>query len=1725
VYYNQDVRFPTGAGGAGVNMSFWTPDLPAGCFNVYAWWQSEVGNAPDAPYTINFKPGGYYWVPPIGGLITDMDLANATLGRITIDVDQTNGFFAGDWNHLGTFEFENGTTGNVTLTDDVVNPADVVAADAVRFVDASSFYNEGKAYVFDGTRTDLSYMYGETIGENPNDWYGSTVGSAGELRDQVVDLLNDAVIGAPGANRAYVWKEAAFPLLYVDLSEVDEDYPLPIEFTNGVSNVSNTFGILGADDGWDWEQGTYGTLNDAGAQAACGWVADPGAGNTPLDADPAIRVKIGGAGLSGQGTTEGNGGNNFESAAWGIEINIPDKFYQLLFTAGYKAYLSFEYAAIDPVGTGETEEEVMVYARFDTTYLGTDLGGDSRPEVKYYAQNFYNTEDTSFNYFENDVTALIIGGGQHYIDFGVAINSWSTGGEGVEAYFDNVMFEFRKPSKFDVILNGTDASDFGFVVAGAGDVNGDGNDRDVIVGAPGTTNGNAYVFYNPSSLPAGTILNVTDLDMDINLSGSAPGDLFGWSVACAGDINNDNFDDLLIGAPGFDGAAGTDSGAVYVYQANDTMPMDLTSSDASNLKEGETAMDMFGYSVTSYDDINADSYTDLFVSAPDFGASDTGKIYVIGRLAPKLTITYPTGAETISGSITVSASVIDTNNDIDPNGVSFYYSTDQVNWILIDTALTPTSGQTYEVTWDTTALYDGATYYIKANVTDLELNYAQDMTAAFTVDNMYPPTIQFVHPQMDQVVNGTVVINASALDSIQDVLGGGINNTKGMEFFYSADGVTWHLIGADTVPDGSSIYELNWDTSDLTDGEYWLRVNVTDLDDTSVEDIIKVYIDNPTIEPTLDLIYPDDTVTEAAGMLTINATAYDRDNDINASGVSFYYSGDGSTWIFIDNDPQPDSTLLYETAWDTTTVPDGMYSVKAMVTDNTSLSNTSISEEFLVHNSQLNRPQVTVIKPSLGEEVKLNAYLEAEAYDVDGNINSDGVNFYYSSDKINWIFIDNKAIPTTPGGNNFGAIWDTTIVDDGRYWLNASVTDMTNLTGWDISDEFFVHNTQLNPPIVDVIYPNGGEVLIGTETLSASIGDLEDNIDDNGVNFYYSQDKLTWTLIDNVNFSPESGPIFTLHTVLLDWDTTDVDDGEYWLRVTASDTHNLEGEDISDGPFYIHNNETNAPIIRVVYPNGGEVLKGTVTVQIFGFDMEDNINTDGVEIFYSPDQGNWTKVGSVPAVTDPVNHLYELEWNTTTVPDGVYWMRAYATDLTSMEGSDISDDSFIIHNNLDNPPTITIISPSPGSTAQGTVTVQVQVDDLEDNVEVIEFYYSKNNEDWELIGTSTSPTEVGGNIYTMSWNTNDLYDGEYFIRVVAKDNNSAPTEAFTGGFNVDNDRLKPEDDEPEDLMAKFWWIWLLIIIIIILLCMMLVIWSRQRKKDEAGPQLEDAPSPEEARAILHEIGAGAEAEPPAQITPIPAGAPRPKMRKVKAVPQTLVTGFEGDRASKVGDDIQLKLNEWRLEGFYVSRIEHLLETDSDSLFLEFAMFKANVVKLRELKLRFGALDTLGFENEDRSIREKINNPDLADIAEKEIIELEVKIEKQADLQKLETEAPDDEGLLPPEAGEDAGMLPDEEETEPEEEDLTALLPEEPVVDEDVEEPAPEAEEEAVDEELEAAEDEFDDELEAADEEFEEELGTDEKDEGETDDEGEDEETDLEEFLPDSVEDGEPETED
>jgi len=127
----------------------------------------------------------------------------------------------------------------------------------------------------------------------------------------------------------------------------------------------------------------------------------------------------------------------------------------------------------------------------------------------------------------------------------VIVGAWANDAGGADAGRAYVYFGGPAADATpDLALTGAAANDsFGYSVASAGDVNGDGF-ADLLVGAYGSDAGGAdagraYVYFGG---PA------ADATPDLTLTGAAANDVFGYSAASAGDVNGDGFDDIMVGA-------------------------------------------------------------------------------------------------------------------------------------------------------------------------------------------------------------------------------------------------------------------------------------------------------------------------------------------------------------------------------------------------------------------------------------------------------------------------------------------------------------------------------------------------------------------------------------------------------------------------------------------------------------------------------------------------------------------------------------------------------------------------------------------------------------------------------------------------------------------------------------------------------------------------------------------------------------------------------------------------------------------------------------------------------------------------------------------------------------------------------------------------------------------------------------------------------------------------
>uniref|UniRef100_A0A673YDY1 Integrin subunit alpha 6 n=1 Tax=Salmo trutta TaxID=8032 RepID=A0A673YDY1_SALTR len=155
------------------------------------------------------------------------------------------------------------------------------------------------------------------------------------------------------------------------------------------------------------------------------------------------------------------------------------------------------------------------------------------------------------------------------------------------------------------------ASSFGYDVAVV-DLNGDGW-QDIVVGAPqffmkeGDFGGAVYVYINQ----AGKWDKITP----IRLNGTKDS-MFGLAVENIGDINQDSYQDIAVGAPYADAGAGK----VYIYHGSangiNTKPAQILEGMPNNIR-------LFGYSLAGNMDLDKNSYPDIAIGS----LSDTVLVY------------------------------------------------------------------------------------------------------------------------------------------------------------------------------------------------------------------------------------------------------------------------------------------------------------------------------------------------------------------------------------------------------------------------------------------------------------------------------------------------------------------------------------------------------------------------------------------------------------------------------------------------------------------------------------------------------------------------------------------------------------------------------------------------------------------------------------------------------------------------------------------------------------------------------------------------------------------------------------------------------------------------------------------------------------------------------------------------------------------------------------------
>jgi len=170
------------------------------------------------------------------------------------------------------------------------------------------------------------------------------------------------------------------------------------------------------------------------------------------------------------------------------------------------------------------------------------------------------------------------------------------------------------------VMSGEDEYDYtGESVSGAGDINGDGYD-DIIIGTYGGAK--SYVVFGGSSVGSSGSLTLSSLSgSDGFVIISASGTNFGYSVSGAGNMNGDDYADIIISAPyattsvAYEGKSFVVFGSSTIGSSGTIDTTDLDGSNGFTIK-GDDYASYSGWAVSNAGDVNGDGYADVIIGVP-----------------------------------------------------------------------------------------------------------------------------------------------------------------------------------------------------------------------------------------------------------------------------------------------------------------------------------------------------------------------------------------------------------------------------------------------------------------------------------------------------------------------------------------------------------------------------------------------------------------------------------------------------------------------------------------------------------------------------------------------------------------------------------------------------------------------------------------------------------------------------------------------------------------------------------------------------------------------------------------------------------------------------------------------------------------------------------------------------------------------------------------------------
>lgn len=604
----------------------------------------------------------------------------------------------------------------------------------------------------------------------------------------------------------------------------------------------------------------------------------------------------------------------------------------------------------------------------------------------------------------------------------------------------------------------------------------------------------------------------------------------------------------------------------------------------------------------------------------------------------------------------------------------------------------------YSISWNA-ASFSSGTHTITAVARDISGNLTASSPVTVSVvggDTIAPSSVSITSPVNGATVSGLGPMTISATD-----------NTGIKEISFLVDGAAW-----------IKSIESPFTTNLLTIGNDSFYENIKDGTHT-VTPVAKDFANNNLTGPALTVVVsnpPKITSSNSYERLSLSAVAITWTTNKNSDSQVEY----GTTTSYGSITPIDPTLVTSHRVTIADLTPGTLYHYR--IKSRNSLGTASVVSGDYV----FSLPSMIITSPADNTTVSGTITVSAS---TPTNITVDRMEFYRYT---NVIGTDNTA--------PYDILWDTTTVADGTNTLYAKAYDAAGNSVQSAFSTFNVSNATPPPadttaPTVSMATPTSGSTVSGAVTLGAN---ATDNIGVTRVDFYRGT-----TLLGSDTSAPYS----------ISWDTTSVADGTYSIfskaydaaaNSTSSSSVSVTVSNVVTPPA-----DTTAPSVSMTAPTTGATISGVATISA---SATDNVGVDHVDFYRGT-----TLIGA--DATSP----YSIPWDTTMVANGTYSLSAKAYDAVGNSASS-SSVSVTVSNTVTPPadttaPTVSMTTPTSGSTVSGAVTLGANASD-DTGVVKVSFYRGST-----LIDTDTT----GPSSFAVLWDTTTVANGTYSISAKASD--------------------------------------------------------------------------------------------------------------------------------------------------------------------------------------------------------------------------------------------------------------------------------------------------------------------------------------------------------------------